>query len=434
MSMTTNAQTITGDFYFENSRGALCSVPREFSYNDIPRLFLYDRNDNSSLCVYDENLDLLKTINLKKMPFDYQLTYQKEEREVKSVDEISKSGSKTWESYDAFIQYQKDVSYNFDESCLIIRNLENGDKKITFDYSKLPELEGSIENQYYDYEYFGTQYPYFYLIEHEGKVTLYRAYYAITYTDWVDKGTSVTNCTKDLPPIRLYNLNLNNDAYQASKYFEVSQTLFNNDEKFEYLVPKLKLVEHGNAGSAIDNNYDVAYPEKVETSRNSLVSQETEFDLVGFQVVSEDGSVLKDLSINHFDGRITYSIAYVITIGENTYLAFNGNDSEGKSSTIFYRIDRTTTNIQKVENVPAVLKVFPTIVEKGSTINVDLGSQVDTDSEITVYSASGAKVKSVQVPAGQRNAQFNLYAPSGLYCVSRLQNGKRNSAQKVIIK
>lgn len=138
---------------------------------------------------------------------------------------------------------------------------------------------------------------------------------------------------------------------------------------------------------------------------------------------------MKDIDFESFDGTIYMSGADVITIGKNTYLAFGVN---GK--TIFFKIDRTTSSIKKVEKVCGALRVSPSIVNKGNVINVDFGKDSKNDSEISVFSASGAKVKSVKVPAGQKGAQFILNAPAGMYIVNKTSQKEASEARKIVVK
>lgn len=429
-----NAQKVTGGIGIDSSQPPLLSVPSQFAYSDTPMLLLYDSEDSRKLNIYDENIDLKKTIQLKDLSYNYQLIYHVEEREVKDVVESWRGISREYGSYQDFLQIEKNKNPSFTEDCLKFETLDNGDRKITFDYTKLEgSYFGSIENQFFKYYEYGEKYPYSYLIEHEGKVTLYSIRYKEEMSDWVDKGNQTVDCSENLEPITLYNINLNNDINEGRKYFQVSQTLFNDDEKFEYIVPKVKLAAHGNL--SLGGNTSIGPGSGYEeTVRKTLVSEDHSLAMVGVQVVSESGNVIKDIDFEQFNGNLDAREAYVITIGKNIYLAFDGTDSEGKSSTIFFKIDRATTSIQRVENVEGVLKVSPTIVNKGNIINVDLGNSNNSDSEISVYSSNGAKIKTIPVQAGQRSAQFVLNVPAGMYLVNKTSNHTKAETSKIIIK
>lgn len=413
--------------YIDFAHGPLLSVPHSFAYSNTPMLILKDADDNSKLNIYDENIDLVKSIRLNDFDYHYQLTYRVEEREVKSVTEDEPIVQATYASYESFVEYEKNVMPTFTEDCLKIEQLANGDRKIMYDYSKMdPSFMGPIEYQFFHYEVFGEKYPRRYLIEHNGKVNLCAAIYRMTLGDWIDKGEKVEDFSTVLNPIRLSYINLNDNFQCENNVFQVSQTLFNDDEKFEYIVPKVKLV----ASTQDQTNTDPSTgPNNEEIQRKTLVSKESQVAMVGVQVVSEDGSVVKDIDFESFDGTVYMSTAYVITIGKNTYLAFDVN-----GNTIFFKIDRTTSSIKKVEKVCGALQVFPSIVNKGNVINVDFGKDSKNDSEISVFSASGAKVKSVKVSAGQKGAQFILNVPAGMYIVNKTSQKEASEARKIVVK
>lgn len=440
MGSIASAQTITGHFDFNNDPNyhMSFSVPKEFSYKGTPCLILSNGSyDDYSFLVYNENIEQVKSIKLNPSTFDYQLTYKVEKREVKSVDEKDRREAGTYNSLDEFMQRESILDPSFTPAALIYTDLGNGDRRVDFDYDKLDNSFGG--NQFFHKEFFGEKYPYVYGIEHEGKFTLYRVWYTVSYTDWVEKGEETEDNSFTVKPLQLANVNLNNDANRASEYFYVSQTLFNEDEAYEYLVPKFKMVEAsvgGSTGPTIsDSSTGSDYLEEtIELTQKTLLTKESNVALVGFQVVGENGNVLKDLSFGDYLGDRWISDATVITIGTNIFLAFEGRDSEGKNATIFYKIDRTTSSIQKVRTVPGGMNLSSTIANRGADIQVNFNDNNEKGSEISVFSANGAKVKSVKVPAGQKTATLNVNGSAGMYLINRAQYGKANETKKIVIK
>lgn len=432
LATTSAAQSITGRFEFGYADRAALSVPKEFSYGSVPYLVLVDNNDQNNIQVYDENLDVVKTIAMKEsMPFNYQLTCQAETREVTAVNETYKNSYCSYESYEAFIQRESLVDPYFNESCLIIKDFGDGTRKITVDYTN----SGYTTNRqmYFAYDYFGMQYPKVYFIENSEGLTGYRVEYAVEYSEWQATGTTVNDYSADQDRIRLCNINLNNGDGRANSYFEVSQTLFNSDEGFEYILPKYTLSANGNVGGSyvINGGGDT---EQITTQRSVVISEQKELALAGFQVLSEDGNVVSDITFDgDFEGSIDLDCAFVITIGNTTYLAFDGY-SNGQSSTIFYKIDRSTSSIQKVKTAPSTMKLTPTVVNSGSTINVNFGDDNVKGSDLVVVSASGAAVQTYHVPAGQTSAQIQANSSVGMYCISRLQKNKIAETKKFIVK
>lgn len=428
------AQTITGRFdlgskpYTES-----ISMPKEFAYDNTPLMFLCDRAEGDNLFVYDDNLDLKKTLHLiGDKTFDYQLTYQDMTREVLSVDEIGKESFCEYGSYEEFLRYTMNTEPSFDESQLIIVKQENGDSIITFDYS-CSHLNTN-EQMYFAYDYFGMKYPKVYFVCSNGILTGYRAYYKVAYSEWKTVGTHEENHQMALSILRLCNINLNQGDGKNDYFFEVSQTLFNEDEKFEYLIPKYKLSPKGNVLGDNDVVIDPSNPETIITTQTSIVSEDKYLTLAGFQVVSENGDVIKDLNFdNDFISYIDDSYAYVITIGNNTYLAFNGS-SDGKDATIFYKIDKGSTDIRQVMKTPASMRLFPSVTDRNTPINVNFGDDNKSGSEIVVVSANGTRVMKQTVSAGQTSTQILVPSNTGIYCVSRIQNNKVTDTRKIVIK
>lgn len=418
--------TIPGNIIFDYSPSV--SFPTEFSYDGKPRLMLWDDSDEKSWNIYDENLNKVKTIKMKSLSFDYQLDVKTEEREIKSVDVVADREDGSTYSYNEFLMTNMNLDPRFSEDCLIFTDLTNGDQRVDIDFSKLSDFSPYV-NYYFLEDYFGEKYPIRYLIKHNDEVTWHYVQYDITYTDWVDKGTTTESFTEELRPLRLENLNLNNNDTRLYMRFYLSQTLFNSDESYEYLVPKYKLVEGTYSGGT-----SVVDPSRIELTRSTVVSKEASLALCGFQVVSEDGNVLQDLMFDNYLGGSYVNDPVVLTIGSNTYIAFDGRDSEGKSATIFYKIDRTTSSIQKVRTVPGGMNLSSTIANKGADIQVNFSDNNEKGSEISVFSANGAKVKSIKVPAGQKTATFNVNGAAGMYLVNRAQNGKANETKKIVIK
>lgn len=426
MGSIASAQTIIpGNIEFDYSPSV--SFPTEFSYDGKPRLMLWDDSDEKSWNIYDENLNKVKTIKMKSLSFDFQLDVKTEEREIKSVDVVADREGSTY-SYNEFLMNNKILSPGFSEDCLFFTDLGNGDQRVDIDFSKLRDFSGpSI--YYFLEDYFGEKYPLRYLIKHNDEVTWHFVDYEVSYTDWVDKGTVTESYSKELRPLRLENLNLNNNDTRLYMRFYLSQTLFNSDESYEYLVPKYKLVEGTYSG-----DLSVEDPSRIELIRSSVVSKEASLALCGFQVVGEDGNVLQDLMFDNYLGGSYVNDPVVLTIGSNTYIAFDGRDSEGQSVTIFYKIDRTTSSIQKVRTVPGGMNLSSTIANRGADIQVNFNDNNEKGSEISVFSANGAKVKSVKVPAGQKTATLNVNGSAGIYLINRAQYGKANETKKIVIK
>ena len=406
------------------------SIPKEFTFNNVPLLTMYDDSDEN-LLVYDENIELIKTINIQQeKSFDYQLTFQDEEREVVSVDVASENEQDLYTTYEAWLNQIMLTDPTFTESSIHITIEENGDSLIVMDFTDNGFY--SFSDYYFNYDYFGKQYPRRYWRCKNGRMYMYNVGYNVTYSDWHVTGTRTEDRQETLRLIQLCNINLNYGDGRANYYFEASQTLFNKDEEFEYIIPKYALSATEGTGeySMVDG---VIYgEERIETKRTTNISEKTKLALIGFQIVSADGTILNDLT---FGSEVSAKPdrVYIVTIGEKTYIAIDASINNN-NCTLFYLIDRETTDIKKVNAAPARLCVSPTIVDRNATININFGDGNATGAEIKVISAAGTQVRQSYVPAGQRETQITLNGASGVYNVVQIQNNKVKATQKIILK
>lgn len=444
MACTYNAaaQIFTERVDFGNPDRVMFSIPKDFSYGGVPHLVLIDAVDENKVELYNDGLEVVKTITMKEgIPFNYDLTYQYEKRDVVSVNETSKDEFSRFASYEEFLAEQKVYNSNFDESCLIFKDLGNGVRRISCDYDKLEEFASGTRayfsnvRMYFAYDYFGFSYPKVFFIENsEGVVGYTNVTYDVVYSDWVKDESKVVSCSADQNRIRLCNVNLNQGDGRADAYFELSQTLFNEDDKFEYLLPKYELSTKGNVSNASFDVYPDDGSESITTTRSTIVSAQKYLALEGFQVVAEDGIVVADIAFdNDFEGNIYLDCAYLISIGEFRYLAFDGYVS-GREATVFYKIDSATSAINKVKTTTSSLVLNPTIVHRGAIVSVQLGDSNEGGSDIAVVSVSGALVQKYYVPAGQTSIKFRVNTSSGMYCVSRLQKNKPIETKKILVK
>lgn len=191
--------------------------------------------------------------------------------------------------------------------------------------------------------------------------------------------------------------------------FSLSQTFFNDDEKFEYIVPK------------------------VEKGTNQQGKEEVM--TTGYSVMSQDGSKLFDIDIpaeyhsyyyhsNTLHAYILDGRKYIVYTQE-TY-----SDDNTVYVSLFYELDQKG-GVKAPVIVKGSLKVSPSAPRHGETVNVDLGDESDGATTVNIVSANGSTVRSLPVSAGSRNVSLSTAGlASGLYIVTA--NGRE--AAKIIIR
>lgn len=429
-------KTTPGIFYWPNPDAENANsmvIPKEYAYNNKPLLTFTDRQNPSHIMVYDENIEQIKEFDIdNNKEFNYTLTYQKETRDVTNVTEVNLQKNDLKKSFKEWLEREQMYDSSI-PSALNITKKENGDSIISIDYSKLQHQYNTNEQMYFGYSYFGLNYPKLYWIASKGNLLECMTSYSVTYSDWKPTEKEERSFSQRLPHICLYNLNLDNGGgtnCTNGTYLEISQTLFNQDEDYEYIIPKLALV----ASTSGENNNDELNPstgEEIQVTRSTIISDKSEVATVGFQVVSSNGNIVKDIVFDN-NCSFRYSSWYrfaLITIGGNRYITINTT-----GGTAFYKIDNQISNIQKVKVAKGSMFVQPCIIDKNTTINISLGDNNDNGSEIIIVSMSGNKVNSATIPSGQKQTQLYANMPTGIYCISRLQNGKINETKKIIVK
>lgn len=204
----------------------------------------------------------------------------------------------------------------------------------------------------------------------------------------------------------------------------LTQTLFNDDEKFEYIVPKYRfeeekeeIIANGGTGPAIE---DVYYSQRYYTT--------------GIEVKSQDGNVVYSLN---FDEEYRYDPDLkIITWGDKTYLCIG--DSKDSYSCDIYLLQRetpTSINLVKTKELGA-MRLYPSVASKDTMITVDLSEKAKDKGGIIVVTDMNGKTKySCKVEEGETSIQIPVkFLQSGLYVVSLKAENNSYEAAKLIVK
>ena len=227
-----------------------------------------------------------------------------------------------------------------------------------------------------------------------GDGTDYGSYGPITiYNDDLEAIKSFN--VENLHTLSIEDFNCGFDSYYS---IAVSQTLFNNDDTYEY-VQKIK---------------------KSDSYRS-----------LGFNIVTETGKVLQ--SILFGEGMEAEEIDIVRV--NNRYFIRCDVSSNSYSGYYFYPINRSSTSGIKPLGEPVKLKVNPTLVGRGEHITLELGGSGRGEKQVSVHDAAGRTVYSMTVPTGQSSTQINASELSqGLNVISVKSEKGRSKSCKVIVK
>lgn len=176
----------------------------------------------------------------------------------------------------------------------------------------------------------------------------------------------------------------------------VTQTLFNNDDKYEYARPK----------------YDTS-GEKI----------------IGMEVVSEDGNI-----IANFDGLV--DVELLIWNGKYYLIGEYGWDENTKTGRYaFYEINPNVNGITRVSS-EAFMHILPAMPRKNTSVTVEFGEEsVKDGGQLMIVDMSGRTVYRNAVAPGETSVRVPLRRiASGVYNVTLVNGKKKVEGSKLIVR
>ena len=196
--------------------------------------------------------------------------------------------------------------------------------------------------------------------------------------------------------ISVYDYNNNSGDFEIT----LTQTLFNDDEKFEYILLQ-------------EDNENRSYYKSL-------------------QVISEDGTILQTLE---FPNKVYGANVKLVIIGKSRYLAFGEYEGEDDFHCLnMYKINKSADPSKvSIATAPMRVSVSPRMASRNQDINVV--AEGNGVREVIVTNAAGQVVYSTKVAAGETNVKINSRRlSSGLNVVSvKGADGKEENC-KVIVK
>lgn len=179
------------------------------------------------------------------------------------------------------------------------------------------------------------------------------------------------------------------NAHFDTQFITVTQTLFNDDENFEYF-------------AAIGD-----YP-------NRRVA-----------ICLEDGTVLYAFPENTNVGH------YVITMNGKHYITtYDTNDNTLGRVYSYYLIDKQTTSIKKVAEIKGAQ-----INTANGSVNIALQNQSSGNSEVIITNINGQVVKLVEIPTGVKDIDINTTGMQcGIYNFTITEGNKILESGKIAVK
>lgn len=218
------------------------------------------------------------------------------------------------------------------------------------------------------------------------------------------------------------------EAFDEQRLF-LTQTLFNEDDKFEYLYETMEVKETAQYESDRDGNG------MVDEVTTSYMPVET-----GLEVRQDDGTVLfrhdyADMNNVMGTGVMLYRVggkAYLV-IQERGYM--DGLEELYNSYTI-YSIDSKASKITELKRSSSV-RAYPNPARKGEMVTMELPDAGGGESqrEVRVSSMEGRMLWQQRVGAGERTVQVPLGGmPVGVYHFTVVEEGKPVATERIVVR
>lgn len=395
-------------------------VKGEFTFSFIPSALTSDHKTKLTNTTEEQIKILDNFISDKSIPLEQiekQSYYITREREAVVTDTVIQIRSYDYDS--RFIEPDSVESYinSFKYS------IRSGDTLIY--------LLNSEDDFYNSYE-FGTKYPqHCYVFDFRTNTSietrrLYQYDSSKSYTgEWSEEEPFVSKTMNYLARCQYTNFDSENPS-NSGPAVVTTHLLFNNDNKYEYIRFK-GVMESEISSDDRDNDGVIDY------------EREYFYPLVnGFEIVSEDGSVLQSVDFGYTMRYAGVPKTYLYKLNDNYYLSFyvETEDANGDriNLNIVYSIsNKGATSVQQV-GAPRRVSACPTVADRNTTIQVQTPA-TQNDRLMTVTDAAGKIVWKQTLPAGQTNTQIDTYNLSrGLNIIRVEGKNEGDNSCKIIVK
>ena len=360
-------------------------------YNDINDFYRYFRFDTVEVEVYYDENDTLY--------HESYISYDYEEAVANLPEEVLKP------------YLEKYAKEHLAEDCYATTKF-NGYMVYVEDYHNFEESE------YFDWS---VQYPC------EGLI--YKAYNDIEYVEFYyspDELVEINRYESEVVSAYLVDyVPLRELCYVSDCAATISQTLFNDDEEYEFILPVMGLITESD------------YFEHEYIQRTYY-----RYKTIGYKIVSEDGRILQEIIVNEARDNNVNTGACVMQFGDNTYLIiekiygdYYTDDNDG-DMTYFYEINKNTNSIQKVREMQGSMRVNPTVADRNEEITISIDDDNNNVArELIITGVNGKLIERRTIPAGENTFKVNAgMMRSGMYNFTLQKKGNVVDNSKVIVK
>ena len=450
----------------DEDENAFNVVPKQLSYDGSNRVYI--RTADDQVAIYGNDFTPVKSFNIT--PTYNEDIYINKERTVTvtvTPGELISSNVVVYDYNTSLIElrfYNEITGYTYtynvptlwtedsvkmyletQENLIITSITSHPDGGILFTYDMdAYQADGSDAGNYFMVDTYGKQYPESGILWQNGYLYSYYPSYSdesvyaegevtFEYGEWVETGTQKYEYAQDERIGFLdYDSQSTGDSDEYGDGLCLSQTLFNTDDKYEYLsFPHELSEEYDDFHSTPDYNNcpSGTYTEYKTIRQHSLYKS--------FNIMSEDGTILQTVTFPNGFEMIDYVTAQIIQLSDERYILCQGKINDN-ASLLIYKLNRSSVGAS-VEQVCAPIKAsaFPSIANRNQMITIQLSGDNANNSRtnLQVIDMQGKVLNQQTIPAGQTRTTIPANRLSnGMNLIKITQGSKNISTEKVIVK
>lgn len=424
MSVSVNAQVAS------IRRGYFGGVPKELTASGKPILTSRTHStEDNSITIYDEDMQEEKRFTFESRETDYQEWSEYATVMPTGVEVTSSTTRKSDVLEKAGIDLTKVTSIEELSALLESSGLAgkgygfpfiDADGHFCVGYSRY-----SWSTPFFGSPFYGNKYCNTYITSIDGKEVRVEAEYKYTYPEenlvWEPNMENAYNYTRGISNNPLECLFLDYDgSCPAEQWFYTAQTLFNDDEKWEYVVPVyVQETIYGEPRVQSENETDGITLGR-SASNAPRVSK--------LNIVSEDGNVLYEILPPNGNTFVDVDEEYSLyRMNGKLYLGIDASES----LYVIYQIDTKSNSIKVVRTEKGEGR-FASVSD--GTIQMRLDDN-EKGQDVQLSNMAGQVIGRNHIPAGEHSAQMNASGLSrGIYNLTLIQNGKVQKNQKIRVR
>ncbi len=451
----------------DEGENAFNVVPKQLSYDGSNRVYI--RTADDQVAIYGNDFTPVKSFNItptyyedihinkertvtvtvtpgelisSNVVVDYTYTYL---TQIYLVNEETQEGYYTYDIPASWTENDMKTYLENQYETTIVSVTPHPEGGWVFVYDMdMYQPDGSDASNYFMVDTYGKQYPFYTYLWQNGFLYYYQIIYreeniyaedevTFEYGEWVETGTEKYEYAQDWGIGFLdYDSQSIGDSDEYGDGLCLSQTLFNTDDKYEYLSFPHELSEEYDYGynePTPDHYESVTYTENKTFYQYSLYKS--------FNIMSEDGTILQTVTFPNGFEMMEYVTAQIIQLAGEFYILCQGemNDNE---TLLIYKINRSSVGAS-VEQVCSPIKVgaFPSIANRNQMITIQLSGDNAGNSQtnLQVVDMQGKVLNQQTIPAGQTSTTIPAHRLSnGMNLIKITQGNKTIGTEKVIVK